>query len=94
MDSGHPVFGNYQAIPDTGCAGLDQDVELAGLDIDQVLAAADNDLFCSLEEEVSDSGHAVFPKARVARMECDTVHAPPHDHVGSVAEYYWLWLRR
>lgn len=84
LDSGHPVFGNYQVILDTGCEDLDQH---------HVQAAADSDLFCSLEEEVSDSGRVVFPKALVARMECDTARAPQRDHVESVAEYYWSYLR-
>lgn len=85
LDFDHPAFDNYQAISDTDCAGLAQH---------QDQAAVYNDLFCSLEEEVSDSGRAVFPRAHVAHMEYDTVRAPPHDHVGSASECYWLRFRR
>lgn len=92
----HPgplVFYNYQVIPETGCAGLNPDVGLAGLDTDRARVVIRSDLFCLLEEEVSDSGHVVFPKARAARTECDTVRAPQHDHVGCPAGCCWLWFR-
>lgn len=85
LDFDHPAFDNYQVIPDTDCVGLDQH---------QDQAVVYNDLFCSLEEEVSDSGRAVFPRAHVARKEYDTVPAPQHDHVGSASECYWLRFRR
>lgn len=84
-DFDHLAFDNYQATLDTDCAGLDQH---------QDKAAVYNDLFCSLEEEVSGSGRAVFPTARVARKEYDTVRAPQHDHMGSASECHWLEFRR
>ena len=81
QDSDHLAFDNYQAIPDTDCARLDQH---------QYQAAVYNDLLCSLVEEVSNSGRAVFPTARVACKEYDTVRAPRHDHVGSASECHCL----
>lgn len=85
LDVDHLAFDSSQAIPDTDCAGLDQH---------QDQAAVYNDLFCSLEEEVSGSGRAVFPTVRVARKEYDTVREPQHDHGGSALECHWLGFRR
>lgn len=84
LDFDHLAFDSYQAIPDTDCAGLDQH---------QDQAAVYNDLFCSLEEEVSGSGRAVFPTMREARKEYDTVRAPQHDQVESALECHWLGFR-
>ena len=75
----------------TDCVGYDRNFAHVGLDIDRALGVIRNDPSCSWEEEVFGNGHVVFPKMPVVHMECDTVPALRHDHVGCHAGC-WLWF--